>query len=379
MKKILIVGGGIAGPTLAIQLKKHGVECEVTLIEQAPEFKNIGYGIAVWGNGRNILREIGIDDDVIARGGYEMPWEAFENKDHKVVQVFSLQHFQRFGSTIAIPRAVLHKTLIEQLDPGIIKLNTKIVTIHKNSKEGVDVELSDGSTHHYDLLVAADGVHSWTREHIFGSGFVKPYGYSFWLFWMPPGFTLSRGAVGAASDGKLVFSYPVQDSGVVMLGMCRKPGEFDDPETRKERLIEYFKEFGQPVRDMISGISSGKDMLYSEASYVSLPEWYKDRVVLIGDAKHAISPLTGMGASLAMEDACVLAQELARQSDIDQALGCFAARRTPRIRKFQKGALLLEQWVMARGFKAWLRDVIFPHISPLFFLKPIERLLQERI
>ncbi len=379
MKKILIVGGGIAGPTLAIQLKKHNVPCEVTLIEQAPEFKNIGYSIAVWGNGRNILREIGIDDDVIARGGYEMPWEAFETKDHKVVQAFSFKHFQRFGPTIAIPRAVLHKTLIEQLDPGIIKLNTKIAAIHKNSKEGVDVEFSDGTTHHYDLLVAADGVHSWTREHVFGPGFVKPYGYSFWLFWIPPGFTLSRGAVGIGGNGKLVFSYPGQDTGVVMLGMRRKPGEFDDPETRKERLTEYFKEFGPALKEMIQGVPSGKDMLYSEASYVSLSTWYKDRVVLIGDAQHAISPLTGMGASLAMEDACVLAQELGRQTDIDDALALFAARRSPRIRKFQKGATALDQWVMATGFKAWLRDTIFPLISPSFFLKPIEKLLKERI
>jgi FAD-dependent urate hydroxylase len=375
--KILIVGGGIAGPALAIQLKKHNVSCEITLIEQAPEFKNIGYSVVLWGNGRNVLREIGIDNGVVEREGYEVPWEAFETLEHRLIQASPFEPFRRFGPMVSIPRAILHKTLIDQLDPASIRLNTKVKNIIKNTDEGVEVEFTDGTIASYDLLVGADGIHSATREQVWGPGLLKPYGSSLYLFWMPEGFQFSKGAVGIVSGGKMFFTYPGQNRAVVMLGTLRKPGVPDDPETRPARIAEFFKEFGPVVQDMIRQIPSGKDILFSDTSHVDMKDWYKSRVVLIGDARHALSPLTGMGASLALEDSCVLAQELARQSDVKGALKCFAERRGPRIKRFQRETKLLESWLMSSGLKARFRDFIGPHVSSKLFLKPIEELLKE--
>ena len=375
MKKILIVGGGIAGLALAIQLKKHGVPCEVTLIEQAPEFKNVGYGIALWGNGRNVLREIGIDQGAITKEGYEIPWEAIETTSHKLLKVFFMEQFRKFGSTVVIPRYVLHKTLIEQLDPTVIKLNTKISAVRNNSNEGVDVELSDGSTGHYDLLVAADGINSWTREYVFGPDFIKPCGYSFWSFWIP-GNHASKGIVTMAGDGELLFSYPGKDRAVMLLARRRAPGQLDDSITRREHLLENFNEFGSIVTDNINLLSDDDPILFSDAKHVSMPSWYKGRVVLIGDAQHAISPLTGMGASLALEDACVLAQELSKQDDINDALRAFSARRTPRVSKFQNQSHVLDKLAFSGGIVAKLRNIFMPLLPSSVVMRPIKELLE---
>src|SRR3990167_4159136 len=86
--RILIIGGGIAGPSLVTQLKKHNVKCDVTLVEQAPEFRNIGYGIALWGNGRRTLKEGGIDDNKINKEGYEGPWDVFETTRSLFISLF---------------------------------------------------------------------------------------------------------------------------------------------------------------------------------------------------------------------------------------------------------------------------------------------------
>jgi len=73
--KILIIGGGVAGPAFAGFTKKYDLG-EVVLIERAPEFHTIGYVIALWGNGRRILKKLDMDRDVAEKLGYEINWNA---------------------------------------------------------------------------------------------------------------------------------------------------------------------------------------------------------------------------------------------------------------------------------------------------------------
>lgn len=377
--KILIVGGGIAGPALVSQLKKHTVDCEVTLIEQAPAFKDIGFGIVLWGNGRKVLKEVGLDDGLIQKEGYELPWDTYESTERRLMKSVSFGQFKSFGSTLLIPRALLHKTLISAVNPSIVQLNTKLVSIIKNDSSGVDVELTDGSKNHYDLLVAADGVHSWVREQVFGPGSLKPYGWSVWTCWVPKTFSLSKGLVSIAGNGKLVSLFPMLDQSMVHFAAIREPGLPDDPEQRRENLIKLFSEFGDDIQHIIQAVPHGKDILFSDIAHIDMHTWYKNRVVLIGDAQHALSPITGMGASLALEDACVLAHELSKNKDIDVALESFQNRRNPRLEKFKFQARFLESWIMSRGLKAKIRNTFASILPEFIFLGFIKGLLKEEM
>ena len=364
---------------LARQLRKHNVQCEITLIEQAPEFKNIGYGIALWANWRRILKEAGIDDTSIDQEGYEVPWEVFETPQHRLLNQVLLSHVKALGVPVFIPRALLHRTIVSQIDQNIVHLNTKPVAIQNNvANKTVNVEFSNGTRSEYDLVVGADGIHSWTRENIFGPGYLKNYGWSIWVMWIDSKFKLSKGAVGISVPGKLATLFPLRERSMLSLTALKKPGP-DNVEQRKESLLETFKEFGEPITGIIESVPSGQEILYNDCMYVQLNHWYKNRIVLIGDAQHALSPAMGMGASLALEDACVLADELSKTGDIDGALANFSQRRNLRLEPYKKAAHRIESVMMASGFMNQLRNIFLPFIPGSYFLKPLERLGSEEI
>jgi 2-polyprenyl-6-methoxyphenol hydroxylase-like FAD-dependent oxidoreductase len=100
---------------------------------------------------------------------------------------------------------------------------------------------------------------------------------------------------------------------------------------RKRRLAEWFADFGGPVREYLAAVESDSDVHCAPVEWQPDAAWGNGRVVLIGDAAHAMSPMMGQGGCMAIEDACVLADELRRGSDIPAALTAFTQRRTPRV------------------------------------------------
>jgi 2-polyprenyl-6-methoxyphenol hydroxylase-like FAD-dependent oxidoreductase len=160
------------------------------------------------------------------------------------------------------------------------------------------------------------------------------------------------------------------------------PGNIEPVEQRKEALKKKFAEFGKPLSDMIESIENPKDIFRDDLRWVDLKDWYKNRVVLLGDAKHAISPMMGMGASLALEDAYVLFDELSKISSpkaIDSALNNFAIRRDRRLKFIRKSAKRIEGWIMAKGFKAWIRELVGPFIPTSIFINDLKKIVNEKI
>lgn len=104
---------------------------KVTLIERAPEFKNIGYMIGIWGNGRKILEKLGIDRSVVEKEGYEVPYTAFQNRHGKVLKAINADP-EKFGNVVIIPRTALHAGIIEQMKGVDIRLGTTIKRDGKN-------------------------------------------------------------------------------------------------------------------------------------------------------------------------------------------------------------------------------------------------------
>ena len=134
------------------------------------------------------------------------------------------------------------------------------------------------------------------------------------------------------------------------------PKTFDDPKTRIERLKKHFANFGAPIPEVISSLTAD-DLLPSDICFVHSNNWVQGRVVLIGDAAHAMEPFAGIGASMGMEDSYVLADELCQlhsPKEIHKALDRFIKRRVPRVE-------LARQQTRQRY---WWLNVDIPGIAP---------------
>lgn len=377
--KILVIGGGVAGPTFCLFCKKFGIDAEITLIERAPEFKNIGFAISLWGNGRKILDKLDIIKNLDDKEGYEIPWDALETPKHHFLKIFFFDIFKKFGPTMTITRSSLQKTLVGAMEKQSIKIKLGTTAkIIENNPKGISVEFSNGSKENFDLLVASDGVRSTVRDDVFGKDMIKPYGITAWVFWVGEKLDHPKGVLAICGKGKVAMVFPIFERAFVMLGVKIAQGNSEPAETRKEYLHKLFNNFDSFVHTAIDSVEKPEDILRTELSHVVMDEWYRKRVVLIGDAQHALSPVTGMGASFAMEDSFVLAEELSR-NNIDEALSKFTKRRQHRIRMVKKLSSMLDSWVLATGLKAFLRDN-FAFLIPLkYFTRGFSKILSEEI
>lgn len=378
--KILIVGGGIGGPALASFLDNDD-RFDITLVEQAPEFKNIGYGISLWPNGQKMVDMLGLRH-LIDQKGYVLPWLGVENRKGKYINEIFFSVFSQFGTTVTLPRATLHGGIIERLKKGKtkIKLGTKFSSfVEKNEK--IFAKFEDGTEEEYDLIVGADGVRSKVKESAFGKDFIRLYGWSAWVFWVEGITEYSRGVVEVPEHGGICFVYPTLDKCFAMIG-TNSLHKFTTPEEKLAELRKISQTYPASIQKIVDTIPSGENVFYDELRYVDMPKWYKGRAVIIGDAKHAASPLSGMGASMALEDAYVLADELKKNYTSAYpkiAFQKFVERRDKRMKKFRKLCHRSEGWVMASGFKLWIREFVYRVIPMSYFTKPISRLLSSEL
>src|SRR6185369_13788114 len=148
--RICIVGGGIAGLSLAALLKQRNIS--VTLVEQAPEWKHIGFGLSIWENGRRVLREIGVDHHIVGKE-YLIPSEGVLATSGRMLQTLSLEFFGD-NRPVMIHRADLHEALLSQLSGVNVHLGTTVTTIEQ-SGGGVQVQFSNGARETFDFLVGA--------------------------------------------------------------------------------------------------------------------------------------------------------------------------------------------------------------------------------
>ncbi len=339
-KKILISGGGIAGVSLAVFLKDSGFD--VTIIERGNDWRTIGFAIGMWKPGLDILESLGADDafwektHVIRQG-------AFLDKNDAVLVGFPCQTKPAIARTML--REDLHAFLRSKLSgKEKVRFNTSIQQI-ENSPTGARVHFSDGSSKTFDLVVAADGVRSPTRELIFKNS-VKRYGWSGWATWEPSQLSHFDGYYLTSEPGYFFLSLPYKDR--VTAGFMHVADSFDPNLYTKEKLEKAFSRFPFVRKHAKSAVTQER-IFCDDMVFVQQKEWYQGRVVLIGDSKHSVSPISGFGTTLALGDAKVLAEELTRYADVSNALVAFSKRRTHEIKNVQTVIRLMEKFVMIKN------------------------------
>lgn len=328
IERVLIVGGGIGGLSLAAALHRHGLPAE--LIERSESWRTVGAGIAVQPNGLRILRTFGVGTAVERSGTCIRHWDFCDDQGEILSETDLEALWGSVGPFIGIARAKLQGALLVGAGAVPARLGTSITSLVQHG-DSVSVEFTDGSRGTYDLVVGADGITSTVRQLAFDD---TPPAYGGQMVWRslapvrPHGLSKLQFLLG---DGCFFGLCPVGGGQTYGFGNVAGPRIRDPEEGRLARLRERFAHFGPIVQDFLAALESDEQIHCSAIEWVEHEAWCTGRVVLVGDAAHAASPMMGQGGSLAMEDAYVLAEALYSAPSVDRALEDYVVRRTPRV------------------------------------------------
>ncbi|MDT5064118.1 MAG: hypothetical protein QOK02_273 [Mycobacterium sp.] len=331
---VLISGAGVAGPALSHWLSGNGYR--VVIVEVAPDIRPGGQTVDLRGAGRDVVERMGLLDQMadrsLAQRGIawvradgsrraEMPVEAFD------------------GNGVVSKLEILRGDLVDVLyqatkDNVEYRFDSRIEHLDQTD-DGVEAILSDGTTLQADLVVGADGPHSAVRRLAFGpeEQFIKPLGgYNAW-FTAPDVVGLDGWYLMYQAPGGLNASLrPSHDTSIAKAGLAfrSEPLTYDrrDVDAQRRLLADRFAGAGWHCEALLAAALEAEDFYFDAFAQVHMDSWSQGRVTLCGDAGYCASPLSGMGTSLALVGAYLLAGQLGPASDglrFDDLAGALAS------------------------------------------------------
>jgi 2-polyprenyl-6-methoxyphenol hydroxylase-like FAD-dependent oxidoreductase len=344
-RRVLICGAGIAGPSLAHWLLRHGFE--PTLIERAPAFRAGGYIIDVWGVGFDMLERYGLLDAARDRG-YLFDRLRFVDASGRERSAVGGQVFRRAlgGRFFSIARGdlaqVIYETVANRME---VRYGTSVHALHSHP-DGVEVELSSGEARAFDIVVGADGLHSRVRELTFGA----QSRYETYLGYLAASFVADEYPhrdegvyVSFARPGRQVSRYAMRENRSAFLFVLADAGEAltaaHDIRAQRELLRARFAGDGWELPQILARLEASHELYFDAVSQIRMPRWTEGRIALIGDAAHSPSLLAGAGSAFAMLGAYILAHELhCAGGNAAHAFAAYEQRLRPYIERQQRVA-----------------------------------------
>ncbi|WP_180116917.1 FAD-dependent urate hydroxylase HpxO [Acinetobacter sp. YH12096] len=310
---ITIIGAGMAGLTTGIALKKFGHQ--VTIYEQAEQILPVGAAISLWSNGVKCLNYLGLTEQVEKLGGKMDHLAYIDGLTGDVMTQFSLfPLIEEVGQRpYPVSRADLQNMLMDEFGRENIHLGKKMVSFSEQDDQ-VITRFADGSEVLADLLVGADGTHSLTRAYVLGEQVERRYaGYVNWngLVDISEEFAAADQWTTFVGEGKRVSLMPVADNRFYFFFDVPLAAGLENDRTQYKALFkEYFKGWCEPVQKLIDAVDTQKTNRVEIHDIEPFADFYKGRVVIVGDAAHSTTPDIGQGGCQAMEDAIYLARSL---------------------------------------------------------------------
>ncbi|MCX6047866.1 MAG: FAD-dependent monooxygenase [Chloroflexi bacterium] len=376
--KVLIIGGGIAGPALALFLKKAGI---TAVVYEAYTYKDgVGGGLGLAPNGVNVLHELGLAEKVIARGSLTLE-NVFYNAQGRLLARIK-RGAQKYGQpAVSLLRPALYDIMTEAMKAeGIqVEYQKRLKTITQTASK-VTAHFEDGTCAEGDLLIGADGIHSKTRQTVLPNSPKPAYVGIIGVGGVTPAAALpmmterEKQSLTFTFGAQGFFGYGGAENGDVMWwSNLARDQELTREEladlsltTIKRELLAIYQGYHEPIETLIQHTHSPIKQNISDIQ--SLPIWHQGRVLLIGDAAHAVSPNAGQGAAMALEDAMYLAKLLRDSTgDYAQVFAQFEKDRKPRVEKIvAEGRRLAGDKQVVTPFQEKIRELMVMIFMNLF-------------
>lgn len=332
-KRILVIGGGFSGMSAAILLA--GAGHAVDLVEIDPGWRSYGAGISLNGAIFRVFHRLGILDRFKGLGAMTDGVEIRGPADQVFARIPTPALQEGATGTGGIMRPVLATILADRVRGT--KTNIRLglsVSALDNRADAVRATFTDGTAADYDLAVGADGLYSATRAMLFPDAPKPRYiGQAVWRAVVPRQAHLPTVAMWMGPKLKFGINPVSETEAYLFLTEDRPTNDHVPAETQLAVLKDLLSRFPSPtIRAVAAGLGAGSQVVYRPLEQLLLPRpWFAGRVVLIGDAVHATTPHMAAGAMIGMEDAVVLADEIAARG-IEAALPAFQDRRWERCR-----------------------------------------------
>jgi 2-polyprenyl-6-methoxyphenol hydroxylase-like FAD-dependent oxidoreductase len=341
--RVLISGAGIAGPALAILLNKNGFK--TTIVERASSLRTAGQQIDVTGPGVELIRYMGVDEAIRARTVGDEGIHFVDGNDKRIASFPVSSSTTSLVREIEIMRGDMADVFYQATKDQTEYIFGDRVTGLSESEKGITASFKNGANRTFDLVVAADGLSSRTREVAFGSSkdaAVKNLSQWVALFLIPH----------SPEDGTWTRAYNAPEGRVVVLRpdvkrkrtsvyLCQGSDDMSITEksVEEQRVIvqRTFAGAGWETERVLSHMEHAEDFYVQQVAQVKMPSWHKGRTVLLGDAGYCPAPVSGLGTTMAIVGAYVLAGCLVtHEHDLSRALEQYEADMRPFVESAQK-------------------------------------------
>lgn len=330
----MIIGAGIGGLSTAIALQRRGMPVQV--FEAASALCPVGAGILVPANAMNILARYGLAGQVRGEG---VPIESFIVLDRhgRLISKLSASYTQNGVSqqAVAIHRGQLQQVLLGALLPDTLSTGKPCVDVSTHT-DHAEAMFGDGTKARAEFVVGADGIRSAVRKLLFPDSALRYSGQTCWR-----GVATLTLPVQWANQFTEVWSVcgqfgfvPISASQVYWFATRRLPANGrDDIGHLKQQLTDMFGSTLEPIAHLIAQTDGNNIIRNDLFDLAPLKSWTRGRIVLVGDAAHAIMPNLGQGGAQAIEDSWVLSEMLATSKSFEEAFTRFQIMRQARARK----------------------------------------------
>lgn len=352
VQNVLIVGGGFTGLTAAIALAQRGVK--VTLVERAKAWARVGHGLTIQGNALRAFRELGVIDEILAKGQSENSLTLYF-ADGRVMAEMPTPRTggDDLPATIGALRPDLHEILVRRAESlGVeIRLGLELTSFENNGEDATSV-LSDGTTETWDLIVVAEGIKSTTRPALGITEDRAPSGLGIW-----------RAVTSRRPDMTGGIAYPMQDDGgaykvgytpvgpdqCYVFVLCR-PERTENGLPDWQEVKRLMANFHGPFDHLRDSITEDTFLNFQEIEWIFVEgPWHQGRVIALGEVVHAVPPLIAQGAAQCVEDSQLFAEYVTAEGELEEQLTAFEARRIPRVKGVVDASLQLAHWELNPG------------------------------
>lgn len=354
-RRVLVVGGGIGGLSAAIAIRQQGHDVHV--VERYPDAHASVFGVGIIQpiNALRALDALGCAQACIDAGYPAQAWGAMYDHDGNFVRDIHGTPIE--SSTLppmnGVTRPKLHEILTTRAVEVGVSIQYSTAFEHLTEREDdVLVTLAGGEQLTADVVVGADGVRSKVRAHVLDAELQPKYiGQSAYRQNMPALPEIDRIILQDGPNGMAGFVPIGPDLAYMFFNKPMERGERPATEDLPKTLRKELEGFGGLTgrfRDEFLSDDPADIVLRPEESLIAPAPWHKGRVVLMGDAVHAITPHLGQGAAQAIEDGVVLGEVLTAHDDHEVAFEEFTARRFERCKLIVETSLSIGEWEMGR-------------------------------